>query len=273
MSNHFETLARFGYAARGVVYLLLGGLALTSAVWGGSGADGSSDALSTLLGLPFGRVLLGLVAIGLVGHILWRLAQGLLDADDAGHDAKGFAGRIGSVISAGANVFLALSAAQMAIAGSGSGGGQGGEEGASAWLLQQPFGALLLGLAALGVIAAGLVQVWKGVTRDYRKRLSLPGRQAKILDPVCRFGLSARGVLIAILGGFVLYAAITVSPEQAGGISDALDHVHALPFGPVLYGLAALGLVAFGAYSVVQGLYRRMDAPDLGDVKRAVPGV
>lgn len=272
MSNHFETLARFGYAARGLVYLLLGGLALASAVWGGTGADGSSDALSTLLGLPFGRVLLGLVALGLVGHILWRLAQGLLDADNAGDDAKGYAGRIGSVISAGANVFLALSAARMALVGAGGGGG-GGEQDASAWLLQQPFGAFLLGLAALGVIGAGVAQIAKGVTQDYRKRLTLPSAQSRLLDPVCRFGLASRGALIVIIGGFVLYAAITVSPERAGGTSAALDYVHALPFGPIIYGLAALGLVAFGAYSVVQGLYRRMSAPGISDIKRVVPGV
>ena len=85
MRNHFETLARGGYVARGVVYLLLGGLALTSAVYGGGGAEGSSDALSTILGWPFGRILMGLVAIGLAGYVLWRLAQGLLNAVGQDH--------------------------------------------------------------------------------------------------------------------------------------------------------------------------------------------
>lgn len=269
--NKFETLARSGYAARGMVYVLLGGLALTTAVWGGGEAGDSSDALSSLLGLPFGRVLLGLVAIGLFGHILWRLAQGLLDADNVGSDAKGFVGRVGSLVSAGTNVFLALTAAGMALGNSGGGGGQGGESGASAWLLQQPFGPFLLGLVALGVIATGLVQIGKGVTSQYRKRLNLPASH-RLLDPVCRFGITARGVLIAVVGGFVAYAAWTVSPEQAGGISDALDYVHALPFGRWLYALAALGLVAFGLYSIIQALYRRMNAPTLSDVREALPG-
>ena len=89
MQDRFETLARGGYLARGVVYLLLGGLAVSSALYGGSDADGSSDALSSLLGLPFGRVLLGLVAIGLFGYVLWKLAQGLLNADHHDDDAKG----------------------------------------------------------------------------------------------------------------------------------------------------------------------------------------
>ena len=274
MSNHFETLARLGYGARGVVYILLGGLALVSAFWGGQQAGGgSTDALSSVLGLPFGSILLGAVALGLVGHILWRLAQGLLNADHVDDDFKGFASRVGSLVSAGANVFLALSAARVALGGSSGGSNGGGEEQASAWLLQQPFGLVLLGLAGLGVIGAGLVQIWRGISRAYRKRIHLPAAQQGWLDPVCRFGLMARGALMAVIGGFVTYAAFTVSPEQAGGISEALDYVHALPFGRWLYGIAALGLVAFGAYSIVQGLYREVDAPQAGKLGAAARSV
>jgi len=272
MGNKFETLARAGYAARGVVYLLLGGLALASAVWGGSDAEGSSDALSSLLQLPFGRIIMGLVAIGLFGYVLWRLAQGLLDADNVGTEAKGVVGRIGSVVSAGANVFLALTAARMALGSGGGGSGGGGEEQASAWILQQPFGPYLLGLAAVCVVGAGFAQLWKGATRQYRKRIHLPPAHEGLLDGICRFGLIARGLLLIVIGGFLLYAAWTVSPEQAGGISEALDYVHALPFGRWLYGLAALGLMAFGGYSIVQALYRRVVAPTMADVKNAIPG-
>lgn len=268
MSNHFETLARLGYAARGVVYLLLGGLALVSAFWGGQQADGSTEALSSLRDLPFGRILLGLVAVGLVGHILWRLAQGFLNADHVDDDAKGLIARAGNLVSGGANVFLALSAARMALGG--SGGDQGGEQSASAWLLQMPFGMVLLGLAGAAVAAAGVVQIWRGLSRAYRKRIQLPAAHKSWLDPVCRFGLAARGALLAVIGGFLVHAAFTVSPQQAGGISQALDYVHALPFGPLLYALAALGLVAFGAYSVVEGLYREVQAPNAGKLGAAL---
>lgn len=272
MHNKFETLARAGYMARGVVYLLLGGLALASAIWGGAGADGSSEALSSLLRLPFGRVLLGLVAIGLLGYVLWKLAQGLLNADDRDDDIKGFGIRAGQVISGGANLFLMLTAARMALAMGGGGGGGDGEETASAWLLQQPFGPYLLGIVGFGVIAVGATQIWYGVARGYAKWLALPSAHAGWMDKICMFGLAARGVVFVIIGGFLLYAAFTVSPEQAGGTADALEYVRRLPFGAWLYGLAALGLVAFGAYGIIQGLYRRMDAPDMGDV-RAAAGV
>lgn len=270
MDRKFETLARAGYIARGVVYLLLGGLALASAIWGGSGADGSSDALASLLGLPFGRVLLGLVAVGLAGYVLWKLAQGLLNADDRDDDLPGFGARAGQLISAGGNLFLVLSAARLALSLGGGGDGQG-EEHASAWVLQQPFGPWLLGLIGLGVIAAGVVQIWYGGSRAYRKRLSLPPAQAGWMDKVCVFGLVARGVVFAIVGGFLFYAAFTVSPENAGGTAEALNYVRGLPLGGLLYGLVALGLVAFGAFGVIQGLYRHVDAPDMADVRAASP--
>lgn len=270
MSNKFETLARAGYGARGVVYVLLGALAVTSAFRGGGEPQDSSEAMSSLLGLPFGRILLALIAVGLLGHILWRLAQGFLDADDVGSDAKGLVSRTGSLISAGANIFLALTAARMAIGQGGESGG-GGEQQASAWLLQQPFGGVLLGIVAVGIVIAGGAQIWKAVSRKYRERLRLPAA-LPFLDTMCLVGLVARGALIAIVGGFVLYAAVTFSPERAGGIAEALDYVHALPFGAWLYGLAAIGLAAFGGYSVVQALYRRMNAPDLRQLRDALPG-
>ncbi|PXA98471.1 hypothetical protein DMC47_08560 [Nostoc sp. 3335mG] len=263
MHNKFETLARAGYAARGVVYILLGGLALTSAFGGGGGeSEDSTGALSSLLQLPFGRIVLGVVALGLFGHVAWRLAQGLLDADNAGTEMKGLVTRSGSLISAGTNIFLALTAARLAIGQGGGSGGEGGEAKASSWLLQQPFGGTLLGLVAAGIVIAGFVQIWKGAARKYRKRVRLPESRS-LLDAVCQFGLIARGALIVVVGGFIGYAALTFSPERAGGISEALDYVHAMPLGQLLYGAAALGLVAFGLYSIIQAIYRQLEAPSL----------
>lgn len=259
--DRFETLARAGYSARGVVYLLLGVFALTSALWGGSTED-TSGALSGLLGLPFGRILVGLIALGLLGYVLWKLAQGLLNADGVDDDAKGFLARAGQLVSAAVNLFLMLTAARLAFNGGGAGGGNG-EETASAWLLQQPFGPLLLGLAACGVLAASGVQIWYGLSGGYRKRLSLPTAHEAWMHQVCRFGLVARGLVLVIIGGFLFYAAMTVSPEQAAGTAEALDYIYNLPFGRWLYGIMALGLVAFGAYGLIEARYRSIDTPSL----------
>jgi hypothetical protein len=229
--NKFETLARAGYGARGVVYLLLGAFALTSAFWSDGATEDTSGALAGLLDLPFGRLLLGLVAIGLMGYVLWKLAQGFLNADNVDDDAKGVLTRAVQLVSAAVNLFLMLTAARLAIAGSGHSSGDG-EQRASAWLLQQPFGPYLLGLAAVAVVGAGLVQIWYGASGGYRKRLSLPGKHKGWMDQVCRIGLIARGIVLAIVGGFLVHAAVTMSPERAGGTAEALDYVHGLAFGP-----------------------------------------
>jgi len=272
--RNFETLARAGYGARGIVYGLLGALTLASALWGiGQGGEqGSTGAMSTLLGQPFGQVMLGLIALGLIGHVLWRLAQALLNADERDHDAVGWATRAGQLASAIANGALALAAARLAL---GMGGGEGGDnqESLTAWLMSQPFGRWLVGLVGLVIIGVGVVQVYRGVSGKYRDWLDLPSAHAGLLHAICAFGLSARGVLFAVTGGFFIFAALTVDPNQAGSLPEALDWVHGLPFGAQLYGLAALGLIAFGIYSGVEARYRHVDAPDMGKVKRAMPAL
>lgn len=262
MANKFKLLARAGYVARGVVYLLLGVIALTSVFWGGGTEPSSKGALSSLLGQPFGRVLLGIIAVGLIGHVLWRLAQSILNADKKNGDAAGYAARAGHLISAATNGVLAVFAARLAIGAGGSGSGAQGEDSLAAWLMQQPFGRWLVGAVGLAIIGAGCVQVWRGATAKYRKRVILPPAHEAFLHPVCAFGLSARGVLLAVSGLFFIFAALTVNAERAGSLPEALDWVHQLPFGTVLYGLAALGLVAFGAYSLVEARYRKLHTPN-----------
>ena len=263
MSNNFERLARLGYAARGIVYAILGGIALL-----GAGAEASPEgAFSTLLTQPLGRVLLGAVALGLVGHVLWRLAQAILDADHQGSTAKAMAIRTGNFGSALANGTLAFGALATAVSGAGAGAGSGGQQGIVATALRLPLGNVLLGLGGLALIVAGVLQIWRGLSGSYRKRVRLPRTHEALLKPVCGAGLAARGLLLAVTGGFIIYAAITVSPEQAGGTAEALDWLRSLPFGSLLYAAAAVGLVAFGLYSFIEARYRHVDAPGAKDIR------
>ncbi len=267
--GRFEGLARAGYAARGIVYFLLGALALGSAFGRGGGEASSQGALSSLLSQPFGRVALGLIAIGLIGHVLWRLAQSLLDADRLGKDAKGLAGRAGHLVSGLTHATLALFAAQLAL-GLGASSSSGSEDHWTAWLMQQPFGRWLVGLVGLVIIAAGGVQIYRAVTAKYRERIALPAHSGEWLQKLCSFGLGARGALFMVIGGFFLLAALTVNPNQAGSLPEAMEWVQQLPFGGILYVLAALGLVAFGIYSLVEARYRRIEAPDPAHLQRGL---
>ncbi len=268
MSNKFELLARCGYAARGVVYVILGAIALTGASAGSGGDTSTKGALSAVLQQPFGRVLLAGVAIGLVGYVLWRVAQAIFDADGVGSGVKGYVVRAAQLAAGLANLSLAAAAVSLVVANSG-GSGSSGEVGLSAWLMQQPFGRFLVGAVGLAIIIAGLVQAWRGVSGKYRDQVKLPPEHEAVLHPLSAFGLAARGMLLAVTGMFFIFAAVTVDPNQSGGLSEGLDWIRQLPFGPYLYGLAAAGLVSFGLYSFIEGRYRVVNAPDAGDVKRA----
>lgn len=265
MTNKFEFLARWGYAARGVVYITLGLIALLGS---SAGEEASTHgALSNLLGQPFGRFLLGTVAIGLVGHVLWRLAQALLNADNQENSLKGYLARGGNLASGIINGVLALAAARLVMASGGSSDGGGSP---AAWLMQQPFGRFLVGALGLVIIAAGAVQAWRGISGKYRERLQLPSGKSDLLGGVSVFGLVARGVVLSITGGFFVFAAVVVDSAQAGSVPEALDWVRNLPSGTYLYALAAAGLVAFGLYSFIEARYRRIDAPEQADVKRGM---
>jgi hypothetical protein len=253
------------------VYFLVAMLALFSSFTGGR-EPSPKGALASLLGAPFGRVLLALIALGLLGFVLWRLAQSLANADRRESNAKGYVIRAGELASAIAYGSLAITAAQLA-AGFGGAGSDNREVGLVAWLMSLPFGPLLAGAAGLIVIAVGIAQVYRGVTAKFEERLSLPPQREHVLRPIGTVGLSAHGMIFAIVGGFLVYAAFTVDPTKVGSIAEALDWVRGLPFGGMLYLLVALGLLAYAGYGVIQAIYRKMRVPKAQEIKRVAGGV
>jgi hypothetical protein len=272
--NPVETLARFGYGARGVVYGLVGVLALLAAIGSGGQTGGSRSALQTLVSQPFGKVWLVLIAVGLFGFCAWRVLEALTDADNRGSDMKGWAIRGAHLISGVIYAGLALFALNLAL-GRGSGGG--GEDQAArdwtAWLMSQPFGQWLVGLVGLAVAGTGLAfiaKAWRGRVAD---RLSLPSDKRDWFVSIGRMGFAARGVVFLIIGGFLGLAALHASSSEVRGLGGALDALQGQPYGWVLLALTALGLFAFGLFGLIQARYRHIDAPDLDDAKAAVARV
>lgn len=263
----FEKLARVGYGTRGIVYLLVGGLALLSVFGGGSDVD-SRSALNVVLRQPFGQAWLWVIAAGLLGFVLWRLAQALLDADNHGKSLKGLAVRGGLLVSAVTYGALAFYAARNAMRFASESGGSG-NDGLVAWLMGQPYGRYLVGAVGLAIAGAGIAHISKGLTHGYRKYFDARARQHSLIEPVCTYGLAARGVLFVVIGGLFIFAAVVVQPEQAGTLSEAMSWLRNLPFGALIYAAAALGLFAFGAYGLIEARYRHVDGPSLADVKQA----
>ncbi len=266
-----ETAARLGFGARGVVYGLVGGLALLAAFGAGGQTGGSRSALTTLLGQPFGRVLLGGVGLGLLGFALWRGLSAVLDADRHGTSAKGLAVRAGQGIGAALYTSLALWALGLALAT----GGAGGSEDAAArdwtaWLMAKPFGQWLVGLVGVGLAGVGVGWILKGWRGDVLERLALPAGARRWALPMGRLGFAARGVVFVIIGGFVVLAALRSSSRQVKGLGGALDTLAAQPYGWALLAATAAGLLAFGLFGLVQARYRRIDAPAPADAAQAV---
>lgn len=250
--------ARMGYAARGIVYLLVGGLA-TLAVFGQGGqTEGSEGALQWVLGAPLGSVLLGVIAVGLLGYSMWRSIQAAKDPDNHGTDVKGLAIRASLLVSAVTHILLAFFAAKL-IFTFGDSSGDGGSQGTADWLMSLPFGRWLVGGVGLVLIAAGVAHAIKGWKTKFDKYFDMPARKQSWAYPVCRFGLAVRGLVFVIIGGFFLLAAYQVNPEKAGGTAEMFTTLREQPFGPWLLAFVAIGLFAFGAYSVLEAVYRRVN--------------
>ncbi|HEY8566563.1 MAG TPA: DUF1206 domain-containing protein [Beijerinckiaceae bacterium] len=268
--NAFESLARLGYGARGLVYCLVGGLALIAAAGSGGQTGGSRSALATLLDQPFGRVILAIVTLGLAGFAVWRIVEGVTDADRRGGSGKALAVRTAHILSGLAYAGLALTAAGMAL---GRGRGQGDDQAArdwTAWLLDKPFGQWLVGLAGLVIIGTGIsfaARAWRGRVTDH---MALDENTRRWAVPLGRLGFAARGLIFVLVGLFLVLAAYHGNSSEVKGLGGALQALRSQSYGWVLLGLTAAGLLAFGIFGFVQALYRRIDAPDAKNIPSAV---
>lgn len=267
-TRKLELFARAGYAARGLVYVLVGLMALLGSLGGGS--PDSKSALQLVLSQPLGRVWLGIVAVAMVGFILWRLIQAVSNADHHPDNLKGYVVRAGLLVSAITYGGLAIFAGGHALELGGGGSGDGSKSW-TAWLMQQPLGRVLVAIVAACILGAGIAHIVKAVTRGYHKYLSFDARAHSTLDIFCVFGLIAKGCVFLIISTFFFYAAFTVDPAQAGSMADALTWVRQLPFGGLLYVLMGLGLGSFGLYSFVEARYRKITPPSMAEARGALP--
>lgn len=269
--NTLEMMARLGHGARGAVYCLTGGLALLAAIGSGGQTGGSRSALRILVDQPFGRVLLGMIALGFAFFALWRFIEAAIDADGLGDEWKGLAIRgahvFGGVVAAG----LAISALGLALGWGSRGGGEDRPvRDWTAWLMGQPFGPWLVGLVGLGVVGVGIGFMVKGWRGKVTEHLVCTRDVARWAVPLGRLGFGARGVVLLIIGGFLVVAAIQSRAAQAKGLGGALEALQAQPHGWIPLGITAAGLFAFGVFGFVEAFYRRIDTPDLDDAKDAI---
>lgn len=260
-ASWIQWLARFGYAARGVVYLIIGFIALQTAISSArSGPEDSSGALQFVLRQPFGRVLLGVLAFGLAAWVVWRLVQAIRDPEELGSSAKGIAKRVGYIISALLYGGLAVEAVRLLL-GSAS-GGRSGEASADHWtavVMEQPAGRWIIAGVGGAVILFGLYEIVRAFRADFRRRLDLSRLSADGERRVIvfgRLGLAARGVVFGIIGWFLLRAALQYDPQEARGFESALQTLQEQGYGQWLLGAVGLGLLCYGLFELAEARYR-----------------
>lgn len=256
-----EWLARVGYAAKGVVYLLIGGLAARAALGTGGRTTDSGGALTSIGDGAAGKLLLGLIALGLVGYAAWRVTAAATDAEGKGDDAKGLAKRAAGAGRGLLYLGLALQAVQLL---RGTGGGGGNSSRAEDWtarLMAAPFGRWLVAAVGLGVIAYALYQLYRAYAAKVRKHLDLSRLGAegqRLVVAVGRFGIGARGVVFLVIGWFLIRAARQSDSSEASGMGEALRTLERQPYGKWILALVGLGFVAYGVYQFANARYRRI---------------
>lgn len=252
-------LARLGFAVKGVVYLVIGALALMAAFGNGGETTDQRGAIRTIAEKPFGEFALIVVGIGLIGYALWRFACALLDSEGEGSDAKAMGKRAAYFASGIIHSTIAVYALKLA-AGTPGGGGQGAQTW-TARALAAPAGEWLIAALGLAIIIGGIGQFREGMNQHFMEKLRTQQMSANELDWARRagkWGYAARGVVFAITGAFLMYAAWTSNPSQARGLEGVLDEIGSKPLGQWLLAAVAAGLVCYGVFCFVAARYRRV---------------
>ena len=262
-----RTLVLVGWAAKAVVYVALAWLVYQMATGTASEEASTTGALQLIQDATGGRFILIVLGIGLLlyagGRILevTTLATGQVEKSDKAQAL---------VMSL---VYLALAVSAFAAAGVSSGGGQGGggsnEQQGTAVLLDLPFGRILVGLVGLGVIALGAYTVKKGVQKDFLPTLRTNDMSTTVRtwsEPVGVAAYVTKGLIFALLGWFLLQAAITYDSQKAVGLDGALREVAQADWGKALLLAVAVGLLAYAIFCALEARYRKVGVSAGGTV-------
>lgn len=260
MDSKIEKMARTGFVAKGIVYGIIGFLTFKGAIDMGGQNAGQMQVLEFLEKQTFGNILLILMALGLACYAAWRFIQSIKDPENIGDDAKSIAKRVGFFFSGLLYLGIGVMAALKAFgSGSGSSGSSGSTQQSS--FLASETGLLLVGIVGAGIIIAGIFQFVKAYKNDYQKKFNLSSisdqKKREGIEKSAKFGLSARGVILLIIGFFAIKAAIDSNPSEIKTTREAFSFLQDSSYGPWLLGLVAAGLIAYAIYMFLMAKYRK----------------
>ena len=256
-SRAAQLLARAGLTARGVIYILIGIVAILVAIGQGGGHQADQQgALQLLAAQPFGVFALWLLAIGFSGYALWRLSEAAFGVPGEG---TGAGPRLKSLVRALVYASFAYLTFKIIIGKQTNQAGQ--QKDVTASVMHHTGGRFAIGIVGLIIVIVGLALVVEGAKRKFMKNLQTGQMSAQTRKMVRRLGTVgtiARGLVFALAGVLVIDAAITYNASKAGGLDKALHTLRNYPFGEFLLILAALGLIAFGLYGLAEARWRRV---------------
>jgi hypothetical protein len=251
---HF--LARVGLTARGVIYILVGWVAVLVALGHSAREADQQGALQLLAGKSYGLVSLWLLGIGFAGYALWRLSEAAFGVTG---DRPGAGPRLKSV--GRAVIYAGLAYLTFTVISGTDRSQSGRQQDITATAMQHPAGRVLVGVIGLAIVACGITLVVEGARKKFMKYLRMAQMSARIRRVVELFGMTgtiARGLVFGLVGALVIDAAVTHKASESGGIDKALLTLRDQPFGEYLMMLAALGLVVFGVYGLCEARWRKV---------------
>jgi hypothetical protein len=256
-----EALTRVGYGVRGLIYIMMGLLAL-SVTLGKSGAPTDQQGAIAAIGRqPAGMVLLWVVLIGLVSYSLWGVIRAVLDPLHKGHDPKGLIERGGFLFSA-AGYILLIPSTYGFISGAGSTAQNKGQTQLSmASVMSTPLGRWAIAIIGMAVIVNGIYQIYTGFNASFDKQFStyaMTPKEVKLATQIGRIGTATRGFVFALVGVLLFQAGLQSNSSQGIGIDSALTALLHQPYGIWLLGIVGVGLIAFGVFSMLSAVWFRM---------------
>jgi hypothetical protein len=250
-------MARFGLAARGAIYILIGWLAIELALGHSAQQPNQQGALQLLASKSYGLITLWLIGIGFVGYALWRLSEAAFGVTGEGNGAGA---RIKSLVRGIVYAFFSYLTFQV-ISGSTSSNQTHKQQDLTAKVMHHTGGQWLVGLVGLIIVIVGVALAIEGIKHKFMKQLQtgqMSRRTRMVVEWLGMVGTTARGVVFAIVGALIIDAAVTFSPKKSGGLDKALLTLRHQAFGEFLLLIFAVGLLIFGVYGLCEARWRRV---------------